>query len=379
MISTDRGMFDPASAVSKRTLAYSESEKVSGIDVIIFSLRKQKFQMRELSPHLRLYPTNSRSRWFYVRDALKLARLLFARGEEFDLVTTQDPFETGLVGARVAREFAKPLQVQVHTDFLSPYFKRVSLLNRLRVRIATGVLPRASSIRVVSQKIKSSIEREYRPTVPIDVLPVFVDATRFAHLEKDHNYLEEKYPKANIFALIVSRLEKEKNVALAIDIFAQVSNKYPTTALIVVGEGSLRKELERKVIGLGLQERVYFEGWATDPSRYFQSADIFLNTSYYEGFGMTLLEAKLAGLCTVTTDVGITGELAGEGFAVTAVGDRVAFKSALDNFLSQPDLRLTTHINAPTQIEGLLSTQEAYVASYVELWESVLKIGNKTS
>lgn len=374
MISTDRNIFTPNSAVRERIVSYSE--KVEHLSVIIFSTRRDKLEPQIISKHLVLYPTNSLNRWLYVWSALQIARseVLSSAGLGADLITTQDPFETGMVGALLSKMFSKPLQIQVHTDLQSPYFKSTSFLNRIRVLIAHFIIPRANGIRTVSEKIKKSIEDSFRLKAPVNVLPVFIDQSRLTHSAEDREFLRNKYPKYELFALVVSRLEPEKNVFLAIDSFQFVAPKYPKLALIVVGGGSQEDALKQWAKKVGLEERVKFEGWVGNPSAYFRGADVFLNTSFYEGYGMTLIEARTAGLPVVTTNVGIASELVGEGVGICEVGDLACTTKFFDEFLGKPDLRMRVRINTPS-LDSILITKEEYTHRYVSLWEGAVKAG----
>ena len=94
---------------------------------------------------LTVIPTNSSSKLSYGLDAWRITRKL----AKPDIVTTQDPFETGLIALFIARRLKVPLHVQVHTDFASREFARHSFRNWLRQRVAWFVLKRAARIRVI--------------------------------------------------------------------------------------------------------------------------------------------------------------------------------------------------------------------------------------
>ncbi len=375
MISTDRNIFNPESAVYQRVLAYSE--KVEHLSVVVFSLKRHKLERIIISKQLMINPTNSLNRWLYVFGALYVAYrdVLSENGSGVDLITTQDPFETGIVGLLLSKWFSKRLQVQVHTDVVSPYFKKTSLLNRFRTTLAHIVIPHVNGVRTVSEKIKTSLQSTFSFRAPVSVLPVFVDQSRFSHRKEDHEFLRSKYPGFELFIILVGRLEFEKNISFALDLFKEIADQYPKLALVVIGDGSERMALQRKASSLGIGERVKFEGWVDNPSVYFQGADIFLHTSFYEGYGMTLLEARIAGLPVVTSDVGIARELKGEGVGVCEVGDKKCFLSYLEQFLNQQDLRLRVHLNTESYIEGMFISKEEYVKRYIALWEVALKAG----
>ena len=272
------------------------------------------------------YPTSSSSRFLYIADALRLAKKL----PKPDVVSAQDPFETGLAAWLIARRFRAPLHVQVHTDFLSPEFARHSLLNRLRILIARFVLKRASGIRVVSERIRHSLEARSSPVrrilgtggklnAHVTVLPIFVDIGRFNTPKKDRA-LESRFMHFKQKILVVSRLEREKNVSLALEAFTKSA---PSEAcLIIVGEGSERGWLEKKARKRGIAGRVFFEG-AQDPAPYYALADLILFPSRYDGYGMVIIEALAAGKPVLATDVGVARE------AGAIIAERHQFSGAL--------------------------------------------------
>ena len=306
MVSTDRTMLK-AGPTQARIAAYGKCFK--RLDVIVFSARDHGYvHDTHIEGHVLIHSTNSCSRWLYGFDAWRLSRSL----GHIDVVTVQDPFETGIVGFCIARLSKVPLHVQVHTDFLSPEFSVLSYLNYIRVMLAGFVLHRAQRVRVVSERIRKSIGGQYHLQAPITVLPIFVDVEKFKAAGK--NNLSQQFTKFRQKLLVVSRLEPEKNVELALRSFAEAA---PLDAcLIIVGEGSERESLEALALSLGVASRVFFEG-IRDPASYYALADLVLVTSRYEGYGMTIIESLASGVPVLATDVGIAREA---GATVTTEG-----------------------------------------------------------
>jgi glycosyltransferase involved in cell wall biosynthesis len=108
---------------------------------------------------------------------------------------------------------------------------------------------------------------------------------------------------------MLSRLEKEKNIDLGIYAFKRFLNFYPNARLIIAGKGRQTDDLISLVQFLHLDKKVSFVGWERNTKKLFAKADIFLHTSYYEGFGLVLLEAVASLLPVVSTDVGIARDL----------------------------------------------------------------------
>ena len=82
-----------------------------------------------------------------------------------------------------------------------------------------------------------------------------------------------------------SRLERVKNIPLAIEAFKKVVEQEKNTGLIILGDGTEKKPLIKLVKNLDLEKNIIFEGWQENVLQYLKSADLFLNTSNHEGCG----------------------------------------------------------------------------------------------
>jgi glycosyltransferase involved in cell wall biosynthesis len=101
--------------------------------------------------------------------------------------------------------------------------------------------------------------------------------------------------------LSVGRLSVEKNQLLLLEAFSRVIKKMDAR-LVILGEGSLRGTLERKVAELGLERAVKLPGFSMTPAAAYNSADLFVLSSDYEGFGNVIVEALACGVPVVSTD-----------------------------------------------------------------------------
>lgn len=282
--------------------------------------------------------------------------------EGVEVVSTQDPFEHGLAGMRAIRGTKAKLHVQVHTDVFSPWFVRdgnmrspvstVSVLNRVRVRLASRVLPHARGIRVVSERIKTSLLKQFgnRIAVPT-VIPIHVSSVLPPKVALP--------PRPFTFTLItVSRLEPEKRIVDILQALATIHALYPSVGLVVVGEGSERKRLVRMAQHLGIAENVLFLGERPDAVGLMQSAEAYIQASAYEGYGRTLIEAALSGIPIITTDVGVVGELL-RGYQevlVAPVSDPAALAVHIVGLVSDSASRIELSLNARTTVQEYLAT-----------------------
>jgi len=306
MISTDRFIFDETSVAAERMREYGTL--FDQLHIIVFSRRFHDKRQVRIADNCWAYPTHSWSRLTYIFDAIRTARRILSSVVEPGsgwVITTQDPFETGLVGRRLKKIAGIPFQAQVHTDIGSPYFAQ-SFLNKVRLYIARQVLKETDRVRVVSSRIKQTLVRDYGiDSDSVDVLPIYTDVSVVEEANED---IHAKYQQFGTIVLMASRLTKEKNIPCALRAFARTGEKHPEAGMVVVGTGPEEQRLKKLAKKLGIENKVIFEGWKDDVSDYFKTADIFLLTSDYEGYGRTLFEAARGQTAIVSTDVGIIGD-----------------------------------------------------------------------
>lgn len=343
-VSTDRNIFKKGSDVRSRVI--DQGSVLDELHIIVFAKKGLGLKKEQIAKNVWAYPTNSLSRWLYMQDAIRLGR----QCSGMDVITVQDPFETGLAGRKIAKHIGAKLQVQIHTDFLSPYFVRGGFLNAARVHMAGKTLAVADCIRVVSDRIKESIEKRYSVRVPVSVLPVFVNLERFRGL------VRTKHPRFETTLLVVSRLEKEKNVMLALEAFAKARRAGYNVGLVVVGSGSEEKALQARAQKLGIEEYIEFAGWQDDLPAYYAQTDLVLVPSLYEGFGVTIVEALAAGIPVLSTDVGVACE------AGAIIAQPADFFAALVAWLESGDrhveLKLPLHTDRETYWNAYKDTLE---------------------
>lgn len=366
-IGTDRKLFEENSMVFLRMQEYAK--RVDEMHIVVFT--KMGYKDKNVG-NLFIHPTNSLSRFHYISNAIKLGDKLIKKYNlsiTNSVISTQDPFETGIVGFYLHKKYFLPLQVQVHTDFLSKNFKN-SLLNRLRVLIAKYILPKAQGVRVVSEVIKDSIIK-FIPKIKasIDVLPVFVDAEKINSSEIKVN-LEKEFPQYKFIIFMASRLSKEKRIDVAIKSLKNIVGEFPQTGLVIAGNGSEKNRLERLSRKMGLEKNISFIGWQDDLISYFKSADLFLLTSEYEGYGMTLVESALCGCPIVTTKVGLAKTdifKNGQNSIVCEVNDVKSISEAIMSLIHNNEKRELFKREMRSKMQSVTMKKEDYADRYISL------------
>ncbi|PCI30386.1 hypothetical protein COB55_00255 [Candidatus Wolfebacteria bacterium] len=345
MIGSDRLLFQEGSSVRDRLVA--TATLFDELHIVVFANKTLGLKKQKISNNVWIYPTSSLNRWTYVIGAVAIGSKIIRDWDTNDsVISTQDPFEAGVVGVKLKKKFGIPLQFQVHTDFLSPHFVQ-GFLNKMRVRIADSIMKYANSVRVVSLRIKDAIIEKYNlDSQSVTVLPIFVDVQSFIQNKTNENF-RSRYPEFKSIVLMISRLTHEKNIMEALSILKDVLKTNPETGLLIVGAGPEREILERKARDLGVEDNVRFESWSDNISAYYNTADIFLLTSFFEGYGLTIIEAGAHRIPVVASDVGIVGDGFRDGIelSVCPVGDTECFVEKLNVLISDRDLRMQYAVN----------------------------------
>lgn len=288
----------------------------SEMRVVTYTRRGAGQLLDKPSAHLTLYGTDSRSRATYVFDLKKRLRAVLADGWRPDVITSQEPWEEGLVAQGLARRCAARDVPQLHFDIMSDRWRSESALNGIKRLLARRVVTRAAHVRVVSEPLKRSlIDRWGVDAARISVTPVGVNFRRSAlSREESRRRLDATLTDERV-VLFVGRLVAAKNLTLWLEVAKHVLASFPATRFVLVGDGELRASLEERARELGISANVRFTGNRPHgelPDVY-AAADVFLLTSHYEGFGRVVLEAMLAARPVVTTRCGGPEDLVIDG------------------------------------------------------------------
>ncbi|MAE64874.1 MAG: glycosyl transferase family 1 [Phycisphaeraceae bacterium] len=101
----------------------------------------------------------------------------------------------------------------------------------------------------------------------------------------------------------VGRFERQKGLSDLLEGAAEVRRRGVTARFLIVGDGPLRADLERRARDLELSESVRFTGWRDDVPRVLAASDVFCLSSLWEQFPFVILEAMAMSLPVVATSV----------------------------------------------------------------------------
>lgn len=107
----------------------------------------------------------------------------------------------------------------------------------------------------------------------------------------------------------IGRLTQAKDQANLITAFARLREQYFNVKLMIVGEGTLRGDLEQQILEFHIKDSVLLVGEQWNVVGYYSAADCFVLSSAWEGFGLVLVEAMACKLPVITTNAGGCAEV----------------------------------------------------------------------
>jgi len=382
MISLDTALAaQPQGDAWQRHLAYAK--RAGRLTIVVYTPAGVS-AIQQPSPELTILPTNSRSKLSFALDALRQAAQA-ARAEPMDLIATQDPFLTGLIGLYLRWRFHIPLLVQNHSyyfgnrDWLAEHPARNLALRE----VARFVVRHADMYRTVNRRERETYLRHggsrrrsialplgtasEQFAAPVDQVELARLGARLGLLPTDKIVLWVGYPVAF------------KRVPLLFKVFRKVVADEPNARLVLIGDMTCSPvDLRALASEEGIAERVIMDGPVRhdDLPLYYALGDVYVHTSSYEGVPRVLFEASAAGLPLV---------------AMSAVGVDEVIEDGVNGYLA-PSMdidgmagRILSLLRNPTQAHrmGMAARERAfqrydaagYTNRWVGVWEKAVELG----
>ncbi|MFA6388997.1 MAG: glycosyltransferase family 4 protein [Patescibacteria group bacterium] len=285
---------------------------------------------------------------------------------KFDVITVQDAYFLAMLGWVIAKRFDLGLELQIHG------FEKFFGLRKI---IAKFVLPKADSIRTVSQRMKNFLINNFNiKEKAVTAVPVYYDVKRPAVPEFRHSASGQPDGEKEIFVfLTVARLAAVKRIDSQVMALAQIVKKFPQARLWIVGSGPEEKRLKELARKTQLENYVQFFGWQENPDEFYSRAGAYLLTSDSEGWGMSVIEAAAYGLPIIMTDAGCAGEIIinGESGIVVPAGNTRELIRSMELLISDPELRKKLGQGAKAALKKL-KTKEETLKLYKKSWERAI-------
>ena len=171
----------------------------------------------------------------------------------------------------------------------------------------------------------------------------------------------------------IAELHPVKQLHRAVDAIALLKADFPSIRYVLIGSGQCAQALQEQVARLQLQENVFFTGSIPEASRFMKAFDIFVLPSASEAYGYVLLEAGIAGVPVIASDVGgirdiITHQKTG---LLIPTKDTDALADAIRNLISDKVLRLGLASNLHQATEN--QTSENMTKKIVKIYQATLQ------
>ena len=174
----------------------------------------------------------------------------------------------------------------------------------------------STEVIVNSNYMKNELQRNFGlPFEKINVIPNGINLNNFTGIERNYDFRRQFAMDNEKIILYVGRLVYEKGIQNLIGAMPKILSNYHDAKLVICGRGGMMEELKQEARNLGIENKVYFAGYCDSKKvqKMYRCADVAVFPSTYEPFGIVALEAMLAGVPTVVSDVGGLNEIVEHG------------------------------------------------------------------
>ncbi len=264
---------------------------------------------------------------------------------KLDVIHSHHPVLLGQTAANNSVKYNLPLVFTFHSRYWE-YSRYAGSFGQDFIKdqidnILCDYLQKCHHIITPSDSLRQILKEEYGFSEQITTIPTGVDLTLFERLNRQIERQKRKW-NDDIVLISAGRLAIEKNWELLIEAAALVMRKNPKVRLVLLGDGSERRKLQKKARNLGITGRVEMPG-GIDLDKvinYLVAADIFCFASVAEAQGLVTLEAMAAGLPVAAVDGSGTRDVLEDGVqGFMTTNDVEALAQGIEKLVNDQELR----------------------------------------
>jgi len=322
-------------------------------------------------------------------DTLALIRLYGVfRREKFDICHTHTA-KAGVLG-RIAA-FAAGVPVIIHTPHGHNFYGYFGpVFSKIIVAVERLISKFTAKITVFTELEKEDFIR-FRVTRPEKISLIYqgleLDSSTNAcmnacmnaciRVQPDTSKIKDQLGiKPNEYAVgMVGRLEPIKGPKYFVEAAALVAGDLNNVKFLIIGEGSLRRKLERYAETLGIREKCIFTGWREDTPAIMSILDILVLPSLNEAVGMVLIEAQSKGIPVVASRTGGIPEVVRDNHSgiLVSPGSPDELAEAIKRLLKDERMRKQMGDNGLDWVKGKFGA-EAMVEAISDLYAKTIKL-----
>lgn len=232
----------------------------------------------------------------YLLSARKLIRKLMNE-KMYDFCHVHFVVPTGILGLSIKKRYGLLYVITAHGSDVEGYNTKISnrAMHRFIRPIWKKIIENGEYSVAPSNYLLKMMKNRF-PGGVYSVIPNGIDLEKF---RIDNSVKKEKR------ILFSGRLQKSKNVQTILRAVSQINMK--DWVFEILGDGPYRRELEQLAGELGISGSVRFQGWVSNGSEKhissFQRAALFISESYFESFGVAVVEAVASGCSIILSDI----------------------------------------------------------------------------
>lgn len=263
-----------------------------------------------------------------------------------------------------------PMVATLHGYVHAPRFSKLWLyecLDRFAIRRMTGVV-----------LVAEAMKKEFSEGLPAKNTDVISNGLNIPDLEESSSALLDGPLKSFVenhdpVILGVGRLSREKGFDRLIEAFPAIRKKYPDSGLVIVGEGTLRRQFERLIQDLGVKDDVLIPGYCNKVPALLARSKLLVMPSLTEGLPITLLEAMSLKTPVVASAVGEISLVlcGGQGGELLSDIEPITISRAIEKSLTEKELSSRKLEQAHETVSQNYSSK-AMADHYLEFYNRVL-------
>jgi N-acetyl-alpha-D-glucosaminyl L-malate synthase BshA len=237
--------------------------------------------------------------------------------------------------------------------------------------VVTFAINHSDGITAVSDSLRKDTIANFKISKPIEVIPNFIDLSRFSKKPKDH-FKKAIAPLDERLLVHTSNFRKVKRVQDVVEVFRKVKAVIPAK-LLLIGDGPERAGIEMMCRKLNLCEDIRFLGKQEAIEEILSVCDLFIMPSESESFGLAALEAMACQVPVISTNTGglpelnihgVTGFMSNVGYTDDMANN--ALKILKDNAVLQQFKQNALKRASEFDIHKILPRYEKYYHRIVE-------------
>ncbi|HUZ47787.1 MAG TPA: glycosyltransferase family 1 protein [Terriglobia bacterium] len=215
------------------------------------------------------------------------------------------------------------------------------LSQALNERMFAQTIGKMNAVITVSEATRADLLKWY----PVDPARVTIthEAAEAQLLERigsiRHDKVRQELGANEGYILTFATGDPRENVQAVLEAYGKIRHRLPHK-LVICGTGqAARKKLRECSIALGIQDSTVFRGYVDDAvlAGFYAAADLYVDISYYEGFGLQVCEAMAFGVPVIASNIPALAELIGAAGYLVPRDDPVAAAAAMARVLEDQD------------------------------------------